>query len=257
MASNILGAFNKGGRMDLGVWGLVIVGFAAFLAGISRTGIPGLGMALVPLVALVMPALASMGFLLLIFVAADLMSVVYFRRKVAWPQLFRILPWTLVGVILGYFAMGFVNEGTFKPILGSMILTVVVLDFVRKRAGFEFALESRWFSAISGILAGIFTMMANAAGPIMTIYLLSMNMAKEEFIGTSAYFYFIINLVKVPLSIALGLITFSGFKLDLELTPLVALGCVAGVFIMKRVSQRFFNGLVQAIAALGGIKLFF
>jgi uncharacterized membrane protein YfcA len=243
--------------MELGTAGIVIVVIAAFLAGISRTGIPGLGMILVPLVALAMPAMASVGFLLILFVAADLMSVIYLRKKVEWARLFRILPWTLVGVGLGYFIMGLVKSANFQPILGSMILVVVGFDFVRRKAGIEFALESRWFAAIIGILAGIFTMMANAAGPIMTIYLLAMNLPKEEFVGTSLYFYFIINLIKVPLSVALGIITWEGFKVDLFLLPLVALGCVAGVFIMKRVSQKLFNRLVQALAVLGGVKLLF
>ncbi|MEI6389026.1 MAG: sulfite exporter TauE/SafE family protein, partial [Spirochaetota bacterium] len=240
--------------MHLDLLGIIVVCIAALLAGISRTGIPGLGMLLVPLVALVMPAMTSMGFLLLIFVAADLMSVTYLRRRVAWNRLFRILPWTVAGVVLGYLAMNFVTEAIFKPLVGWMILAVVGLDLLRRRVGLEFALESRKFAAAAGILAGIFTMMANAAGPIMTIYLLSMNLPKEEFIGTSAYFYCIINLVKVPLSVALGLITWESLKVDLMLVPLIALGCFAGVFIIKGVSQRFFNNLVQGFAVLGGIK---
>jgi uncharacterized membrane protein YfcA len=243
--------------MHLDLLGIIVVCVAAVLAGISRTGIPGLGMLLVPLVALVMPAMASMGFLLLIFVAADLMSVAYLRRRVAWPRLFRILPWTLVGVFIGYLAMSLVTEAIFKPMVGLMILVVVGLDLLRRRVGMEFALESRKFAAVAGILAGIFTMMANAAGPIMTIYLLSMNLPKEEFIGTSAYFYFSVNLVKVPFSAALGLITWQGLKLDLMLVPLIALGCLFGVLIIKRISQRFFNNLVQGLAVLGGVKLLF
>ncbi|MEI6874477.1 MAG: sulfite exporter TauE/SafE family protein [Spirochaetota bacterium] len=243
--------------MDLGLPALIIVSGVAFLAGISRTGIPGMGMLLVPIVAMVMPVRASTGFLLLIFVEADLIAVLFFRRRVVWSQLFRVLPWTLAGVVLGFFAMHYIDEATFKPLLGGMIVAIVALDFLRRRAKIELVSGKWYFSAVAGVLAGVFTMMANAAGPIMTIYLLSMNLPKEEFIGTGVLFYCIINLVKLPFSIALGIITLGGVKVDLMLIPLIALGCLAGVQIMKRVSQRHFNSLAQTLAGLGGIKLLF
>jgi uncharacterized membrane protein YfcA len=243
--------------MDLGVSGIAIVCAVAFLAGMSRTGIPGIGMLLVPLVAMAMPARISTGFLLLILIEADLMAVLYWRRRVVWPHLFRVLPWTFAGIVLGYFAMGFIDEGTFKPLLGGMIVAIVALDLARRLAGIEIAINSWYFSAATGILAGIFTMMANAAGPVMTIYLLSMNLPKEEFVGTGAIFYCLVNLVKLPFSIALGLVTWSGVKVDLLLSPLIALGCLVGVLIMKRVPQKLFNTLAQVFAGLGGIKLLF
>jgi uncharacterized protein len=243
--------------MGLGVVGIAVVGFAAFMAGLSRTGIPGLGLLCVPLVALVMPALPSMGLLLVLFVTADLMSIFYLRRSVSWARLLRVLPWTLVGVGIGFLAMRAIGQKSFNPIVGGMIIAVVGLDFLRRKAGIEFRLESRIFAACMGVLAGIFTMMANAAGPIMTVYLLSMRMPKENFVGTSAYFYFIVNCVKVPLSVFLGIITTESLRLDLMVAPLVALGCVAGVFVVRRVPERHFSAIMQGLAALGGIKLLF
>jgi hypothetical protein len=214
-------------------------------------------MLLVPLIAMAMPVRASTGFLLLILVEADLMAVLNWKRRVVWAHLFRVLPWTVLGVVVGYFVMRVLDERTFKPILAAMIVGIVALDLLRRWAKIEIAPENRVFSAVVGILAGAFTMVANAAGPIMTIYLLSMNLPKEEFVGTGALFYCIINLVKVPFSVALGLITVSSLKVDLMLLPLIGLGCLAGIFIMRKFPQKAFNVTAQGLAALGGIKLFF
>jgi hypothetical protein len=216
-----------------------------------------MGILLVPLVAMAMPVRASTGFLLLILVEADLMAVLYWRRRAVWPQLFRVLPWTALGVVGGYFVMRLLDDRGFKSILGAMIVGIVALDLVRRWARVGIAPENKAFSAVAGILAGAFTMIANAAGPIMTIYLLSMDLPKEEFVGTGAIFYCIVNLFKVPFSISLGLVTWSTLRSDLMLLPLIALGCLVGIFCMRKLPQKAFNILAQALAALGGFKLFF
>jgi uncharacterized membrane protein YfcA len=243
--------------LSLTVSGIIIVCCTAFLTGISRTGIPGIAILLVPLIAMAMPVRASTGFLLLIFVEADLMAVLYWRRKVAWLHLFRVLPWTVLGVVGGYFVMRLLDDRAFKSILGAMIVGIVALDLLRRWARIELAPENKVFAAIIGILAGAFTMIANAAGPVMTIYLLSMELPKEEFVGTGAVFFCVINLIKVPFSVALGLITWSTLRSDAMLLPLIALGCIVGIFFMKKLPQKVFNILAQILAALGGFKLFF
>ena len=138
-----------------------------------------------------------------------------------------------------------------------MILLIVAIDLARRAAKVELRAESRVFAAAIGILAGAFTMIANAAGPVMTIYLLSMNLSKEEFVGTGAWFYFIINLLKLPFSVALGMVTWSTVQVNLELLPLVLIGSLIGVLAMKRMSQNAFNIIAEALAVVGGVRLFF
>ncbi len=153
--------------------------------------------------------------------------------------------------------MRILSDAVFKPLLGAMILLIVAIDLARRAAKVELRAESRVFAAAIGILAGAFTMIANAAGPVMTIYLLSMNLSKEEFVGTGAWFYFIINLLKLPFSIALGLVTWSTVQVNLELLPLVLIGSLVGVLAMKRMSQNAFNMIAEALAVVGGVRLFF
>jgi hypothetical protein len=184
-------------------------------------------------------------------------AVAYWRRKASWPSLLRVLPWTALGIVAGYFLMGILSDEIFKPLLGAMILAIVALDLLRRLARLDLRVESRAFAAVIGILAGAFTMIANAAGPVMTIYLLSMGLPKDEFVGTGAWFYFIINLFKLPFSIALGLVTWSTLKFDVMLLPLVLAGSAAGVLAMRKLPQKAFDVIAQVLAVVGGVRLFF
>ena len=113
----------------------------------------------------------------------------------------------------------------------------------------------RWFALVMGFTAGVTTMMANAAGPVMTVYLLAMQLPKVAFAGTSAWFFFIINWSKVPFSRNLNLITPEGLKLDLMTLPAIAAGALIGIFFLKRIPQKTFNAVVQILAALAALRL--
>jgi uncharacterized protein len=240
--------------MDLG--GIVAICGAALMTGFSKAGVPGIGILIPILAAMAMPARASTGFILPVLIEGDCVAVGYWRRKAAWRSLARVLPWTALGIVGGYFVMGRLSDAVFKPLLGAMILAIVGLDLARRALKVELRAENRIAAAAVGILAGVFTMLANAAGPVMAIYLLSMNMPKEEFVGTSAWFYFIVNLFKLPFSLALGFVTWSTLKVDLMLLPLVLAGSFLGVLVMKRLPQKAFNLIAQILAIAGGAKLF-
>jgi len=237
--------------------GIGIICLTAVLTGMAKTGIQGLGIVLVPLAAMAMPVKASTGFLLPLMVAGDFVAVLYWRREVVWKSLLGVLPWTALGIVGGFFAMRALNEALFKPILGGLILCFVALDFLGRRLGFRLKSGHRFVVFLVGILAGAFTMLANAGGPIMTVFLLSMALPKEEYVGTTAVFFWLINLFKIPFSLSLGLITWASLKVDLLLLPLVFLGCAAGFFCVKKLPQKAFNLVAQVLAALGGLKLFF
>jgi uncharacterized protein len=237
--------------------GLAAVCGAAFITGFSKAGVPGIGILIPTLAAMAMPARASTGFILPVLIEGDCVAVAYWRRKAAWKSLVRVLPWAALGIVAGYFLMGRLSDAVFKPLLGAMILAIVGLDLLRRALKAELRAENRVVAAVIGILAGVFTMLANAAGPVMTVYLLSMRQSKEDFVGTSAWFYFVVNLFKLPFSAALGLVTWASLGIDLALLPLVLIGSLAGVLVMKRLPQRAFNLIAQVLAIAGGIRLFF
>jgi len=244
---------------DLSVTGWLVVGFCGFVVGVSKTGIPGLGILHVPLMAMVLPARESTGILLGMLILGDLFAAGYYRHSAQWKHVVRLLPPAFAGIVVGWQAMRFVTNELLQPIIGVIVLAMLGIHYGRTRLwGEEAPLPTQWwFAAALGFVAGVTTMMANAAGPVMVIYLLAMRLPKVAFVGTSAWFFFAVNWLKVPFSAHLNLITSASLQLDLLMLPLIAAGSVAGIFFLQRIPQRAFNSLIQILAAAAAIKLLF
>ena len=236
----------------------LIVSLSALFFGVSKTGLPGLGILAIPLMANVIPARASTGVVLPMLIFADIFAVAYYHKKAVWPHLVRIIPWAMAGIVVGYLIMGWINDQQLKPVIGLVILVMLALNYWRNSRGEDRPVPNRWwFAACMGLLAGITTMMANAAGPIMIIYLLAMRLPKTEFISTGAWYFFLLNWFKVPFSANLGLITPDSIRFNLVLFPVIAVGAIAGIIILKRIPEKAFNNIAQALAGLAAVKLLF
>jgi hypothetical protein len=230
----------------------------ALLIGFSKTGIAGLGIAIVPIMAEVFPPRESTAAMLLMLVVGDLFAVAYYRRHAVWRTLLALLPWVVPGILLGWLALGRLTDAEFKPALGALILALVVLQLVRTRSGqwMEKKLpHAWWFVAFVGIVAGFATMLGNAAGGIMTVFLLARGLEKKEFMGTSAWFYFIVNLSKVPFSADLGLTNAQTLAFAGLMVPAVTVGALAGVRVLPLLPQKVFDRIVLAIAVLASLRL--
>jgi len=245
--------------LDLDLFGWIVVAVCAVMVGTTKTGMPGLGILIVPLMALVLPTRQSTGILLGILILADLFAVTYHRRNARWGHVLRLLPAAFAGIVAGYFGLRFVNDQQLKPIIGGIVLVMLGVSYWRTRVRGEDAQVPTqwWFAVVLGFLAGVTTMMANAAGPVMIIYLLAMRLPKVEFVGTSAWFFFVVNWLKVPFSANLELMTAESVKLNLMMLPFIAIGAVAGIFLLKRIPQKVFNAIVQILAVAAAIKLLF
>lgn len=236
-----------------------LAGFCSFLVGLTKTGIPGLGILIVPLFAEVLPARASTGALLPLLILGDVFAVLYYRRHAAWSHLVRLLPWAAVGIVIGWLLMGRIRDAQLKPLLGGIVLFLLALHLWRGRAkGGDAPVPSQWWVAAAiGLLAGVTTMLTNAAGAIMVIFLTAMRLPKEEFLGTGSWYFLILNLVKVPFSASLGLITASSLLLDAVLAGGVLIGCAVGILVARRVPQKAFAAVVLVLAAGSAVRMFF
>jgi uncharacterized membrane protein YfcA len=232
---------------------------AATIIGMAKSGIPGLGILAVPIVASVIPAKTSTGFILPMLIAGDVIGVAYYRRHAEWKHLFRVFPWTITGVVAGWLSLGLLNDAQIRPLIGGIVLAMLALNYWRQHhADLDNRIPHRWwFAAVIGLLAGFTTMVANAAGPIMIIYLLAMSLPTTTFIGTSAWYFLIINVFKVPFSAQLGLITPASLGFNALLFPFIAAGSWVGFRFAQRIPQKTFEALVQILAAIGAIQLFF
>ena len=246
--------------LDLSAVGWIVVALCAAIQGAAKTGIPGIGILAVPLMAQVLPAGKSVGALLGILILGDLFAIVYHRHNAKWAHVLRLLPPAFLGIMAGYFALKEMNDkDLLKAIIGAIVLVMLGINYWRNRAsGQDAKIPTQWwFAAGLGFMAGVTTMMANAAGPVMIIYLLAMRLDKVAFVGTAAWFFFVVNWLKVPFSANLKMMTAESIKLDLMMLPFIAVGAFAGIYLLKRIPQRAFKAVVQILAATAAVKLLF
>ncbi len=245
---------------DAVTWVLAV--FAAVVVGLSKTGVPGLGMLSVAIFANLMPAKQASGFVLPLLIFGDLVAVFSYRQHTEWKHLRRLFLWTGAGVVLGALAMRVIDNRQAQLLVGGMIAVLVALHLWRKSRASASATSTAdpakhgpWFAPTIGVFTGFTTLVANAAGPLMAVYLLAMRLPKMAFVGTAAVFFLLLNLFKVPFMAGLGLITTDSFSFNLALAPAVLAGAFLGRWILPRVSQVWFERIALALSAAAGVKL--
>jgi uncharacterized membrane protein YfcA len=242
--------------LDLVWWQWALAGLAAFLVGLSKTGITGLGILSVAIFASALPARESVGIVLVVLISGDLVAVSTYRREASWPHLWRLFPWAAVGVVLGALALGRIDSLTVQRLIGGILVALVGVQFWRSRQVAATSDEHHpAFAVIAGLGAGFTTMVANAAGPIMVIYLLAMRLPKMIFIGTAAWYFLVLNLFKVPFSVGLGLINTHSLPISLALIPFAVIGGLVGRVLIKYINQQLFEMLALVLALVAGLRL--
>lgn len=230
---------------------------AALGIGVSKSGLPGISLLHVLLFAQLFPGIASTGVVLPMLIAGDVGAVLLFRRHAAWPHVVRTLPLAVAGVALGWWLMGRLREMNFNPVIGGIVLVLALIQLLRhgRPALFAEVPHTRGFAWTMGLAAGVTTMLANAAGPVMALYLLAVALPKAAFVGTGAWFFLLINLIKVPFSAQLGLITADTLAFNAVLVPVIAGGLLLGRAVMARLPQKWFDILVLAFALVAAARL--
>jgi uncharacterized protein len=241
--------------LDPWQWALACLG--AFLVGVSKTGIAGLGVLTMALFATILPARESVGAVLVILLAGDVVAVTVYRRKASWLHLGRLFPWAALGIVLGAFTLGQLNESVLRVLIGGILVLLVAIHFFRRRkvAAPEPVNLPPLVAALTGLLAGFTTMIANAAGPVMILYLLAMRLPKLQFIGTVAWFFLMVNLFKVPFSYSLGMISVSSLTLSLWLVPVTVAGALSGRWLIARINQQLFETLALLLTLVAALRL--
>ena len=253
---------------------------SALLLGVTKTGLPGLGPVVAPMMAAAFPVRASVAIVLPLLVVADVVAIIVFRRHVVRSYLMRLVPSALIGIIVGTVLLQLIDDAQLQLLIAVIVVGTVVAGVVtsRRRLAPERAAAvaiagnsecslgdsrsqisgSRNAIAIAlGVLAGATSMVSNASGPILTAYLLAMRLPKNEFMGTGAWYYFILNLLKVPFHIAIGTMTGATLALNAVAASAVLTGAAVGVIIVRRLPERVFRVVVigMAVAAAGNLAI--
>lgn len=237
-------------------WMVAIAG--SFLLGVAKGGIKGFGAIITTMIALVFGSKASTGIIMPLLIVGDIFAVIYYNRHAQWAYLWKLMPWMVIGVLVGVWYGKDLPEAEFKHGMALLILSSVILMWFLDRAKNFRVPDNRLFAAIMGGISGFATMVGNLAGPFSELYFLAIRMPKEMFIGTAAWLFFITNLIKLPFHIwTWKTVNLHSVTIDLVLLPALLLGLWAGIALVKVVKQNQFRMMIMILTALGAFFILF
>ena len=243
---------------DLSALSWALLALAAATVGVSKTALPGASTLAVAIFAAVLPARASTATLLVLLILGDALALLLYRRHADWRVLARLAPAVVAGIVVGAVFLGFAGDTAVRRTIAVILLALVALTvWLRRRTGASAPIGRSGRAAVVGYgsLAGFTTMVANAGGPVMSMYFLALRFEVKAFLGTAAWFFAIVNLIKLPFAIGLGLLTVPGLLVDLVLAPAVLIGAVIGRLIADRIAQAAFDRIVFALTIAAAVYL--
>lgn len=231
--------------------------FCAIGIGMAKTGLGGIGLLIVPVMAGIFGAKSSTGIVLILLIMADLFGVGYYHQHADLKKIIRLAPSAIFGIFVGVFVGDIISEDNFKFILSITVLLGALLMVFHKTEK-KSDKTNMFFTIFVGLLGGFSTMVGNAAGPIMTIYFISMGFKKNKFIGTAAWFFLLVNLFKVPFQVFIWrTIDMKILLFDLCLFPLIYIGAITGVWIVKKIPERPYRIFLIVSVFLSTVRLLF
>lgn len=229
----------------------------AFILGLAKAGLRGIDMLNVTLMALVFGGKLSTGIVLPLLCAADVAAVWYYHRHAQWNHFWKLIPWMVVGILIGVFAGKDLNEIVFRKVMAVIIIFTVVIMLIMEFRRSPKVPTHPLFAASTGIAAGITTMLGNLAGAFSTLYFLAMRLTKNDFIGTAAWVFLVINFFKLPFQVIYWKnITTTSLKIDLLLLPALALGFFIGIKIVKMIKEDNYRKVVILLTLAGAAVIF-
>ncbi len=239
------------------IWGITVL--SAFLVGLSKSGLKGTAMVAIPLLAYGYGGKASVGLLLPFLIMGDVMALIFYHKSGKIQHIVRLFPWAIAGIIIAVFVGNQISDRQFLHTIAIAILVcwVLIVWNETKRSKVDLT-HHPFFRSALGFSGGFATMMGNAAGPIFNLYLLSMRLPKESYIGTGAWFYVILNVFKVPFHIvSWQTISWRTMQLNLVLLPILVAGAFLGRYLVRFIPEREYRFFIFAVILLSAIMLFF
>ena len=233
------------------------ISIAALSIGMSKTGVQGIMLMIVPFMAMAFGAKESTGVILPMLCMADIIAVAYYKRIADWKIVAKLLPTAILGFFLAIGVDNMIPAGQFRQLMGwSLLLALIVMLWSEIFGKENRWMHKWWYAAIFGLLGGFTTMIGNAAGPVMSVYLLSMRKEKMEYIGINAWFFLVVNLLKVPLqAFVWDNITWPSFSLNLLMLPVIGIGAWLGIKIVKLFPEKAFRRFVQVVTIISVILM--
>lgn len=239
---------------------IAVLIISAIIVGINKTAVPGLGVIPVMLLASTFETRMSTGLQLGMIAICDLMAVAWYRKGADWKFILRLLPWALIGLLVGSGILRLIpadDTVLMRRLIGAIVLGLAVVSFIKSRINPDKIPSGTGAAAFFGILMGTTTQLANAAGPVSSIYLLAMKFDKAKYMGTVAWFFLIVNWIKVPIFTFEGRISMQSVLIDLTLIPVMVFGAALGILLFRKLPQKIFEGIIQVFVVVAAIKMLF
>lgn len=236
-------------------WALLFV--CALLIGMSKTGIQGITLLAIPLMAINFGAKESTGLILPMLCFSDLIAVFYYRRTAEWKYIWKLLPSAVAGFFLAIAVDKMIPAEEFRRLMAICIfIGIAVMFWTERKAQDSKMFSAWWYAPLFGLMGGFTTMIGNAAGPVMAVYLLSMRLPKYSFVGTSAWFFLVVNYLKIPLQVFVWEnITPTSLVLNAITIPFMVVGAVAGIFFVRKVPENSYRVFIIAVTILSTLML--
>ena len=233
------------------------ISIAALSIGMSKTGVQGMMLMIVPLMAMAFGAKESTGVILPMLCMADIIAVAYYKRIADWRIVAKLLPTAILGFFIAIGVDSMIPSGQFRKLMGWTLMLALAVMIWSEIFGKENKWSKKWwYAAIFGLLGGFTTMIGNAAGPVMSVYLLSMRKEKMEYIGINAWFFLVVNLLKVPLqAFVWDNITMDSFLLNLAMLPVIGIGALIGIRIVKLLPEKVFRRFIQIVTVISVLMM--
>ncbi|MGG9962720.1 sulfite exporter TauE/SafE family protein [Ferruginibacter sp. SUN106] len=236
-------------------WLLILLG--AFIIGLSKAGLKGIDMMNVTLMAIVFGGKASTGIVLPLLCVADVMAVLYYHRHAQWPHFWKLLPWMVAGILVGVYVGKDMNEALFRKIMAVIIVLTVIIMFWLEMRKTPVVPDNKLFASGLGLASGFTTMLGNLAGAFSNIYFLAMRMPKNDFIGTAAWVFLVINWFKLPFQVIYWKnINIASLQTDLFLLPALLIGFFAGLKIVATIKDEGYRKIILVLTLAGAIVIF-
>lgn len=244
------------GYLSLTEWQWILALLGAFIIGMGKAGLKGLDMLSVTLMAMVFGGKGSTGVVLPLLCVADIAAVIYYKRHVKWQYFFRLIPWMLVGILVGVWVGNLLDEVLFRKIMAAIILVTIVMVLLIEFGLQQVIPDNRLLATSTGLLAGFTTMIGNLAGAFANVYFLAMRAPKNDFIGNTAWIFLCINLFKFPFQVWVWKnIHLNTLSTDLLLLPILAAGFAVGIKLIGMLDERLFRKVVIVLTVIGGLVM--
>ncbi|MFT2111003.1 sulfite exporter TauE/SafE family protein [Marinomonas sp. 2405UD68-3] len=228
---------------------------AGLITGFSKFSVGGMGLLIVPIIMIAFPGPEALGMLLPLYLITDVMAVFSYRSKVAWSVVWHFIPLLLLGMLLGSYVLATIDPNDFVTCLGVIMISMIGLSLYLDYHPAMF-MQSKNAAYGMGFLSGFISTVSNAAGPVLSLFLLEQKLDKQTYVSTRTWILFMVNLLKIPLFIPLGLLTESSVIISLQGVPGLIIGAFIGYHFLKKVNPNQFKWLIRGMAFAAAVNLF-